>query len=111
MFVYLVAYFLEVEGVIWVPVIFLSIVVLGFCTWEGGFIGIQTRNKRFQRFDAALKEGKHVLFVDIEEHNEGLLRDVVARHSAVVAAGDGPSVPNWYVGGQDKFKSFIKAMP
>ena len=29
------------ETYTWVPAIFLSVIVLGFCTWEGGFIGIQ----------------------------------------------------------------------
>jgi hypothetical protein len=32
----------------WLPFIFLSVVVLGFCTWEGGFIGIQTTHQDFK---------------------------------------------------------------
>lgn len=99
------------HGVTWIPFFFLSIVVLGFCTWEGGFFGIQSKNKRFERFSSALREGKHVMFVDIEPENESRLKQVVSRHTALVAAGKGPSVPHWFVRGQDRFKAFIKAMP
>ena len=64
--VLLVAYFMDWTNTVagWIPFIFLSIVVLGFCTWEGGFIGIQRANKHFERFEKVLDEGKHVFFVD-----------------------------------------------
>lgn len=99
------------EGATWIPFAFLSIVVLGFCTWEGGFFGIQSKNKRFERFNDALQSGKHVLFVDIEEENESTLQSVISSYPNLVAAGDGPSVPHWFIRGQDRFKQFIKAMP
>ncbi|PCK01003.1 MAG: NAD/FAD-utilizing enzyme, partial [Alteromonadaceae bacterium] len=31
----------------WMPAIMLSVVLLGFCTWEGGLWGIQKPNRRF----------------------------------------------------------------
>ena len=54
------------ETYTWVPAIFLAIIVLGFCTWEGGLIGIQEPHVDFRRFQDDLHEGKHILFVDTD---------------------------------------------
>ena len=40
----------------WVPFVFLSVVVFGFCTWEGGFIGFQEPNYHYRRFEETLRE-------------------------------------------------------
>jgi len=99
------------DRITWMPFIFLAIVLLGFCTWEVGFLGIQMRNKRFARFDNALNMGKHIFFVDIEPENEPVLAEVINHHPTLVDAGDGPSVPHWFIVMQDKFRSFMKSMP
>lgn len=95
----------------WVPFIFLSIIIVGFFTWEFGFIGIQRNNNRFARFEKALKNGKHVFFVDIEPESDQILTDVVKKHTKIKPVGDGPSVPQWFIQMQDGFKSFTKIMP
>ena len=95
----------------WIPFIFLAIIMVGFFTWEFGFIGIQRKNNRFARFEKALKNGKHIFFVDIEPENDQLLSDVVKKHPKIKRAGDGPSVPQWFIQMQDGFKSFTKIMP
>ena len=95
----------------WLPFIFLAVVLLGFCTWEVGFIGIQLRNKRFERFDKALSLGKHVFFVDIEPEKEPVLTEVINHHPKLVDAGDGPSVPRWFIAIQDRFTQFMRSMP
>ena len=61
----------------WTPFIFLAVVLLGFCTWEGGLIGIQDPNHNFTRFEQALKDGKHVFFVDLEPGQEAILETVL----------------------------------
>ena len=99
------------KEVTWVPFVFLCIVIVGFFTWEFGFIGIQRKNNRFSRFEKALKNGKHIFFVDIEKENVQLLADIFRRHPKIKRAGDGPSVPQWYIKMQDGFKSFSKIMP
>ena len=99
------------EQATWVPFVFLSIIMVGFFTWEFGFIGIQRKNNRFARFEKALKNGKHIFFVDIEPEKEQLLEDAVKRHPRIKKAGDGPSVPQWFIQIQDGFKSFTKIMP
>ncbi|REL25642.1 NAD/FAD-utilizing enzyme [Thalassotalea euphylliae] len=95
----------------WLPFVLLAVVVLGFCTWEGGFIGIQRNNVHFERFQEVLKRGKHVLFVDIEQDQEQMLARVIRHHPHIQLAGTGESVPGWLVKGQNAYHSFIKTMP
>jgi hypothetical protein len=81
----------------WIPFIFLAIIALGFCTWEGGLAGIQRPNHNFTRFARALKDGKHVFFVDLEPGQETVLEQVLARHASVQAAGTGVPTQHWLV--------------
>ena len=95
----------------WMPFIFLAIIILGFCTWEGGFIGIQQPNVNFKRFQEVLHKGKHVLFVDVEPDQELALAAVMKAHPNVDISGFGESTPSWVIQAQDKFKRFMKVMP
>ncbi len=95
----------------WLPFAFLSIVMLGFCTWIGGFIGIQVPNYEFKKFQSLLDEGKHVFFVDITDDQFMLLQKVVKLHTSLSHAGTGDATPEWVVKGQDKFAKFMKVMP
>lgn len=95
----------------WLPFVFLAIVILGFCTWEGGFIGIQKPNVNFERFQELLHKGKHILFVDIDPNQEQSFTRVVAAHPQLQAAGIGEATPRWVVRGQDAFRRFMKTMP
>lgn len=95
----------------WLPFIFLAIVILGFCTWEGGLIGIQTPNKNFSKFQSLLDKGKHLLFIDIEPNQELALSRVVNTHPKLVNAGHGYGAPGWVVKGRDYYHAFMKSMP
>jgi hypothetical protein len=86
----------------WMPFIFLALVVLGFCTWEGGLFGIQTPNHNFRRFEKALNDGKHVFFVDLEPQQEAILEKVLKSHPQVELAGTGPSTRHWLITLQQK---------
>ena len=99
------------ETYTWVPPIFLAIVVLGFCTWEGGLIGIQEPHTDFRRFQDELRAGKHVLFVDIEPDQEPILRRVADTHPKLRPAGEGAATPRVVVRAQDKFTEFMKVAP
>ncbi len=99
------------QGIIWLPFSFLSIILLGFCTWEGGFIGIQSNNKRFAKFEKTLNDGQHVFLVDIEPEREQLLLRIIGFHPALKSAGEGPSVPHWYIRIQEIFKTFLRVHP
>ena len=95
----------------WLPFIFLAIVILGFCTWEGGLIGIQIPNYQFTRFQEVLAKGKHVFFVDVEQRQEQQLAKVVGRHPHLQLAGMGDATPRWVIRSHDNYTSFMKAMP
>jgi len=95
----------------WVPFIFLAIIILGFCTWEGGFIGIQEPNVNFKRFQDMLHKGKHILFVDAEPNQELVIANVMKLHPNVDSSGYGESTPGWVIHAQDNFKRFMKTMP
>lgn len=95
----------------WLPFAFLSIVMLGFCTWIGGFIGIQVPNYQFKQFQVLLDEGKHVYFVDITDEQYASLQKVVESHHSLVHAGTGEATPEWVVKGQEGFSKFMKVMP
>jgi len=95
----------------WVPFVFLAVVILGFCTWEGGLFGIQEPHYQFKRFQEALHEGKHVLFVDVDPSQEEVLSQVVARHSKLELAGVGEATPALIVGAQNTWRNFVKSMP
>jgi hypothetical protein len=111
--VLLVAYLMEwhTTAAGWIPFVFLAVVLLGFCTWEGGLIGIQVPNYQFKRFQKLLKHGKHVFFVDVEPSQEAILTEVASNHPRLKFAGDGDATPGWVVHGQEKFQKVMKTLP
>jgi len=82
----------------WMPFIFLAVVVLGFCTWEGGLRGIQVPNYHFEQFQSSLDEGKFVFFVDLESSQEKILEKVFKDHPKVQMAGTGAAASDWMIG-------------
>lgn len=95
----------------WMPFIFLAIVILGFCTWEGGLIGIQLPNYQFERFQTLLDKGKHVFFVDVDSHQEPVLSKIINRHPHLQMAGLGEPTPKWIIKTQDNYATFVRFMP
>jgi len=81
----------------WMPIVFLSVVILGFSTWLGGFIGIQTPNYKFARFEKILKEGRHVFFVDLEPDQDEILEKILKLHPNLHRAGTDDGSPHWLV--------------
>lgn len=77
----------------WVPFIFLAIIALGFLSWEGGFIGFQTFNRRFAEFKGELDRGSHVFFVDLTGNQEPLLQRAMRHHPSARPAGTGRARP------------------
>jgi hypothetical protein len=91
----------------WMPWIFLAVIVLGFSTWEGGFIGIQRPNRQFKRFEGVLNAGKHVFFVDLRPEQEEVLTRVLRRHPDVELAGTERGTPSWIMAGQKRIPHFL----
>lgn len=99
------------ETYTWVPAIFLAVVVLGFCTWEGGLIGIQEPHMDFARFQDELASGRHILLVDVETDQENILDRVISWHPGLQTAGEGESTPGWVIGAQRKWTRFMELAP
>lgn len=95
----------------WMPFLFSAFVTLGFCTWQGGLIGIQLPNNQFKKFQQVLNKGKHVFFVDIAPEQQHILNAIIAHHPNLLFAGTGKATPGWVVKSQDKFSHLMKVMP
>jgi hypothetical protein len=95
----------------WVPAVFLAVVVLGFCTWEGGLIGITKPNSDFARFRDDLRAGRHVLFVDVDREQQPLLRRVINRYPGLQPAGKGSAAPRWLITLRQKWAQFLRTAP
>ncbi|MEH6504361.1 MAG: hypothetical protein V7682_10735 [Cycloclasticus sp.] len=92
----------------WVPFIFLSAILIGFCTWEGGLMGIQKPNHHFERFTEALKNDKHIFFVDLEPSQEEALDKVLPSHPQIELAGTETGTPRWLLMFQNKVPRFFR---
>ncbi len=57
----------------WTPYVCLAIVAFGFCTWEGGLIGMEEPNRMLRDFDHELNQGRHVFFADITPDQKNFL--------------------------------------
>ncbi|MBQ0718905.1 MAG: NAD/FAD-utilizing enzyme [Gammaproteobacteria bacterium] len=99
------------ENIGWLPFIFLSIVLLGFCTWEGGFFGFQVPNIQFRQFEEVLAQGWHVFFVDVNKQQLPVLQGVTDQHRGLKPAGIGSSSPYWLIGWQNQFQKFVHWAP
>lgn len=71
------------------PAAFLSLAVLGFCTWEGGLWGIQKPSRDYARFQNMLEGGAHLMFVDVMPGQDKLVASVVASIRGISAEGKG----------------------
>lgn len=79
----------------WMPYIFLSVVVFGFSTWEGGFIGFQRPNRHYKEFQAALAEGMHVFIVELDPEQEPVLERLLLKHQRLEEKGTEIGQPHW----------------
>lgn len=87
--------------------LFLAIGGFGFCTWEGGLIGIQTANRRFGRFQGMLDSGRHVMFIDVDRGQLVTLRRVLAGHPGIESIGESKGLPRWLVTSQREVPKFL----
>lgn len=95
----------------WMPAIFLAVVVLGFCAWEGGLIGIQRPHMDFQRFQGELKRGRHILLVDVTQAQEDILRRIITEQRGLWDVGEGEATPKWVIGAQRRWSRFMEVAP
>ncbi len=104
-------YFDAIQTVGWTPFVFVAGVVFAFCVWEGGLFGIQSKNIEFRRFSDLLKQGKHILMLDITDDQSEAMKSIVAEHPNLHYSGEGTSRPEWIIRSQNGWKSFVNFMP
>lgn len=92
----------------WIPFIFLAVIAVGFCTWEGGFLGFQRVNAHFKQFEKVLEEGRHVFFVDLLPDQEVVLEALVKLHPTLELAGTKRGTPMWFMKGQKHVPNFLR---
>ena len=91
----------------WTPFVCLAFVLFGFSTWQGGLWGIQTRNAHFRRFEQAMREGRHVLFVDAAPQHEAPLKEIAQHYGSAHLAGIERGTPSWLVFSQHRLAHFF----
>lgn len=108
----LLAFFTGLLATVWtVPILFLAVVVLGFCTWEGGLIGVHAPNPDVRKFKEQLKNGQHVLFVDLEENERNPVESAVAARNKVQSAGTGKPEPGFSWQFRQRLRNLIRSLP
>ena len=95
----------------WMPFIFLAILIMGFCTWEGGLFGLQEPNQELDRFSELIDKDHVLFYVDVDTSQASSLRAVVLNHPKLQYCGEGQAPPAWIVGSLRYAKKMIKALP
>lgn len=91
----------------WLPYAFLAVVVFGFCIWEGGLFGIQEPNHHYKQFEEALKQGRHVFFVDLDKPRERILAATLQGHPTLTLQSLDSGMPHWMIASYERIISFL----
>ncbi|WP_096087811.1 NAD/FAD-utilizing enzyme [Agaribacterium haliotis] len=61
----------------WFALSFLALGVMGFCTWEGGLVGVTQLNHKFENYKQEIAQGEHLIVVNVDNEEQ----ERVARYS------------------------------
>ncbi len=89
-------------------IIFLALLVLGFCIWESDAIGIQLPNINVKQLQRLLYSGKLILFVDANQKQELTVAKVIDSHPHIIAAGLAEATPDWLIQSQNYLQRLLK---
>lgn len=62
--------------------LFIVILLILFCSWEGGLAGIANENKKLAEFHDDLKAGKYLILVYARTHQEQAIKAMMAKKHA-----------------------------
>ena len=102
---------LHITAAGWLPIVILSVITLGFCTWEGGLWGIQKPNHEFERFKSEIGKGRHLFFIDADKSQEKKLRNIIDHHKRLESSVTGSATPKWIVDARHQWHKFIHWAP
>ena len=57
-----------------------ALFIVGFSTWEGGFLGMQAVNQKFKDVFKRIHEGQHLMIVDYNIEEENRIRALSRSH-------------------------------
>jgi hypothetical protein len=107
-----IALFVGLMSTVWaIPILFLAAVIFGFCTWEGGLIGVHRPHPEVQRFEKQLKQGQHVLFVDAEDDEKQTVAQSAAAQDNIKPAGTGKPESEKVAHVRQSLRNFIRSLP
>lgn len=66
----------------------IGIITIGFSTWLGGFVGMQTENYKIRRFHGAIQKGCYLLMVDVTADKKDSIEELLMDESGVHKAGE-----------------------
>lgn len=66
----------------------IGIITIGFSTWVGGFVGMQTENYKIRRFHGAIEKGCYLLMVDVSNDHKAETEQLLATFQGVKKAGE-----------------------
>ncbi|MFT5880253.1 MAG: hypothetical protein ACI86X_001381 [Moritella sp.] len=89
-------------------IIFLSLLILGFCIWENDTIGIKLPNINIKQFQRLLYSGKLILFVDADSRQALTVAKVIDSHPHITAAGLAEATPDWLVQSRSYLQRLLK---
>lgn len=94
----------------WMVLALSGLLILGFCTWEGGLFGIQVPNRQFRRFKRALDNGQHLFYVDAENSQTEVVDVVAGRHAHLQMVGSGEGEWHWLFSLRNRAQRVLKSV-
>ncbi|MFL0797993.1 MAG: hypothetical protein K6L73_10955 [Cellvibrionaceae bacterium] len=66
------------------PFFFAAVILMGLSTWEGGFMGFQQANHKFESVNNAIHQGKHLMIVDYSDSKGETVQNKLRTHPTLV---------------------------
>ena len=71
-----------------IAVLSMVLLIVGFMTWLGGFVGVQSENYKIRRFHNDIVAGAYLLMVDVFPRQREGVEQLMLKHTNVVNAGE-----------------------
>ena len=66
----------------------IGIITVGFSTWIGGFVGMQTENYKIKRFHDVIANGGYLLMIDVKPKQKASIEILLMNQHGVSKAGE-----------------------
>ncbi|MGB1191645.1 MAG: hypothetical protein ACPG3T_01850 [Pseudomonadales bacterium] len=66
----------------------IAIMTIGFSTWIGGFVGVQSENYKIRRFHDVIERGGYLLMIDVKPKQKASIEILLMNQHGVNKAGE-----------------------